>query len=427
MAAPRKYQVIVYGASGFTGLRVVRQCLSAGFRAIALAGRSGDTLRRARDRLRAELESASEIAALDEAGFLEASTESSPDVLQRMAGAAHVLIACAGPFRRHGRPVVAACVASGTHYVDISGEPQFMEEMEADYDEAARRAGVLVVSACGMDSIPCDLGVLRLEREFAKTHALLTSVKAVLSVDGPRGQPLINYGTWDSLVHSVANSAALTQLRRAHPKPRLAFKGEPLAAQGKFTREVASGSYVVPFLGADASVVRRSQLQACASDAARTPVRFEALLAVSSRFSVILFYVWGLLFWVLCSFGLGRRLLLGAPRLLSGGLISAEGPSAATRAATRCDVFLVGRGFSQADQANSDARARTDKQAALVWSFVDPGYEATAAMAAVAAHTIFTERARMPPGGVLTPATAFRATSLIDRLVGPVLLERSLP
>jgi short subunit dehydrogenase-like uncharacterized protein len=108
--------------------------------------------------------------------------------LRTLAGATRVLISCAGPFRFLGPPVVAACIDAKTHYVDVTGEPAFMEGMEAEHDARARAARVLVVSACGFDSIPADLGCLAAADALRKGGALPTQVESFLAIrTGARG------------------------------------------------------------------------------------------------------------------------------------------------------------------------------------------------------------------------------------------------
>jgi short subunit dehydrogenase-like uncharacterized protein len=73
--------------------------------------------------------------------------------LLAMAQQARCVIAAVGPYRFYGRPVVHACVEAGCHYVDVSGEPEFIERMEAEFHRAAEAKGLVCVSACGFDSI----------------------------------------------------------------------------------------------------------------------------------------------------------------------------------------------------------------------------------------------------------------------------------
>lgn len=132
-----------------------------------------------------------------------------------MTSSARLLINCCGPFRLYGEQVVKTCIETATHHVDVSGEPQYMETIQLNYHEAARDKGVYIISACGLDSIPADLGVIFLERKFEGT---LNSVETYLSSKVEDGTDTsgaaINYGTWESAVHSYHNKDELPKLRR---------------------------------------------------------------------------------------------------------------------------------------------------------------------------------------------------------------------
>lgn len=70
-------------------------------------------------------------------------------------------------------------INAGTHHVDVSGEPQFMERMQLEYNDLAREKGVYIVSACGFDSIPADLGMVFLEKHFdGEVHSVETYLKS---------------------------------------------------------------------------------------------------------------------------------------------------------------------------------------------------------------------------------------------------------
>uniref|UniRef100_A0A453IKH0 Saccharopine dehydrogenase NADP binding domain-containing protein n=2 Tax=Aegilops tauschii subsp. strangulata TaxID=200361 RepID=A0A453IKH0_AEGTS len=98
---------------------------------------------------------------------------SDPASLAAVAARARVLLSCAGPFRLHGRQVAAACAEAGADCLDISGEPEFMERVEADLHEVAAKNGSLIVSACGFDSIPAELGFLFNSRQWTPPSAPL--------------------------------------------------------------------------------------------------------------------------------------------------------------------------------------------------------------------------------------------------------------
>ena len=145
----RPYDLVLLGATGFTG----------GLTAAHLAGQlAGTDLRWAiagRDRSRLEA--------------LAATLPGTPSVevvdvhdlvgLLDLAARTRVLATTVGPFARHGELVAQACVRSGAHYADITGEPAFVDLLRRRYDADARRAGVKLVSCCGFDSVPHDLGV----------------------------------------------------------------------------------------------------------------------------------------------------------------------------------------------------------------------------------------------------------------------------
>lgn len=86
----------------------------------------------------------------------------------KMCSSAKVCINCVGPFRYYGEPVVKACIANKTHYVDVCGEPEFMTRILAGYDAKARAAGSVIVVACGFDSVPADLGVFMFDAHMKR-------------------------------------------------------------------------------------------------------------------------------------------------------------------------------------------------------------------------------------------------------------------
>jgi short subunit dehydrogenase-like uncharacterized protein len=152
MTEGRGYDVIVYGATGFTG-RLVAEHMLATYgvgRDVrwAMAGRSKTKLEQVR----------SEIGAPADLPLVIADA-SDPASLLAMAKSARAIITTVGPYQLYGEPMVAACVEAGTDYVDLCGEPAWMAAMIAKYDAKARASGARIVFSCGFDSIPFDLGV----------------------------------------------------------------------------------------------------------------------------------------------------------------------------------------------------------------------------------------------------------------------------
>ncbi|RYD86063.1 MAG: saccharopine dehydrogenase, partial [Sphingomonadales bacterium] len=158
MAGARAYDVIVYGATGFTG-RLVAEHMLATYgvgRDVdwAIAGRS-----------KAKLETVKrEIGAPDALPIVIADA-SNPATLATMAQSAGVVITTVGPYQLYGEPLVAACTEAGTDYVDLCGEPAWMAAMIARYDKQAKATGARIVFSCGFDSIPFDLGVTFLQQQ----------------------------------------------------------------------------------------------------------------------------------------------------------------------------------------------------------------------------------------------------------------------
>jgi saccharopine dehydrogenase (NAD+, L-glutamate forming) len=151
----RPYDLVVFGATGFTG-RLTAEYLAAhgpdGLR-WALAGRSKERL----EDVRAHL--ARTDPALDDLDLLVADV-TDPATLADVAQQTRGVISTVGPFLEHGEALVAACAEAGTDYLDITGEPEFVDRMYVRHHEAAVASGARLVHACGFDSIPHDLGVL---------------------------------------------------------------------------------------------------------------------------------------------------------------------------------------------------------------------------------------------------------------------------
>ncbi|MFO1168840.1 MAG: saccharopine dehydrogenase NADP-binding domain-containing protein [Rhodoblastus sp.] len=159
MREKREFDIVVYGASGFTG-RLVAEYLAGRKDATtrwAMAGRDTAKLAAVRD----------EIGAPKDIPLIAADA-SNPQSLRDMAKRARVVLTTVGPYQLYGAEMVAACVAEGTDYADLCGEPAWMRQMIDAHDAQARKTGARIVFSCGFDSIPFDLGVLFLQTEAKK-------------------------------------------------------------------------------------------------------------------------------------------------------------------------------------------------------------------------------------------------------------------
>ena len=155
-----EFDIIVYGASGFTGRLVAEYLAAQGVTKWAMAGRSLAKLAEVRD-----------LMGLPSDTPLVVADASQPATLVDMCNRTRVVLTTVGPYQLYGPELVAACAETGTDYVDLCGEPAWMREMIDAHDDKARETGARIVFSCGFDSIPFDLGVWFLQQEANKRHA----------------------------------------------------------------------------------------------------------------------------------------------------------------------------------------------------------------------------------------------------------------
>lgn len=154
----KTFDLIVFGATGFTG-RLVAEYLNAtygvgGTVRWAMAGRSATKLAEVRDAL-----------AIDKALPLLVADANDTDALAALVKQTHVVLTTVGPYQLYGEPLIRACAAAGTDYVDLCGEPGWMAQMIPQLQDTARASGARIVFSCGFDSIPFDLGVVHAQHE----------------------------------------------------------------------------------------------------------------------------------------------------------------------------------------------------------------------------------------------------------------------
>src|SRR3954462_8914980 len=161
MKSAKKFDIVVYGASGFTG-QLVAEYLASRYAKDpdlkwAMAGRSLDKLASVRDAIGAEADTPLIAADGGDAASLQAMLEQTRSVISTV-----------GPYQLYGSELVAACAASGTDYLDLCGEPLWMRQMIDAHEVAAKSSGARILFSCGFDSIPFELGVFFLEETAKK-------------------------------------------------------------------------------------------------------------------------------------------------------------------------------------------------------------------------------------------------------------------
>jgi short subunit dehydrogenase-like uncharacterized protein len=245
--AEREYDVVVFGATGFTGALTAEYLAhrAPATTRWALAGRNRDKLEAVRRRL-AEISPASAQLPLLTADTGDASS------MRKLAESTRVVITTVGPYIKYGEPVVAACAAAGTSYVDLTGEPEFVDLMWLRYHEQAQQTGARLIHSCGFDSIPYDLGAL-----FAVQHL---PEGAPIKLEGfVRAGGTFSGGTYHSALHIMGRlrqgMKVAAERKRREPRP----DGRRVRGiQGKPHRDDEAGGWVAPFPTIDPQTVLRS-------------------------------------------------------------------------------------------------------------------------------------------------------------------------
>lgn len=389
----RPLDVIIFGASGFTGKYTIYE----GIKILAnlkwgIAGRSQSKLENALKEMGKKAGKS-----LDEIPITIADIQDK-DALVKMAAQCRVVVNCCGPFRLYGEPVVAACIEAGTHYVDVSGEPQFMEKIQLEYNEQAKEKNLFIISACGFDSIPADMGVIFLEQKF---QGVVNSVESYLDMKNSSNASgaQIHYGTWESAVHGLSTAEELAGLRKKLFKDRLpkfhpTLRNRPVVHKSP----LVGNKWCLPFMGSDRSVVMRSQRYFYEKEEKR-PVQMRPYFATPSLFHTVLIMFVGLVFGIMTRFCLGRSLLLRFPKIFSLGFVSHEGPSEEMMENTTFTMSMEGRGWEEKLSSPTDQYTEPpNKKLAIRVSGTNPGYGATCVALLLAATTILKEGDKMPKG-----------------------------
>ena len=190
----REFDLVVFGASGFTG-RLVAEYLHGRETPDdrlrwAVAGRNREKLERVLQNLGISPGSVPVLVA----------DSNDSESLEAIASRSRVILTTVGPYARYGSKLVAACVKHGTDYCDLAGEVQWMRQMIDRHQRDAEASGARIVHACGFDSIPSDIGVWYLQKESAERFGSACR-RVSLGVRAMRGG--FSGGTAASLLNAV--------------------------------------------------------------------------------------------------------------------------------------------------------------------------------------------------------------------------------
>jgi short subunit dehydrogenase-like uncharacterized protein len=392
----RPYDLVVVGASGFTGRLVVEYLAErypiGGPLRWAVAGRN-----------REKLESV--IAGKCAAGKLPAvliADSHDSDALRKLARDTRVVLTTVGPYAKYGSELVAACVESGTHYCDLAGEAQWIRQMIDKHQAAAAQSGAIIVHSCGFDSIPSDMGVFFLQREAGAAFSepceeIVLLVKAIKG--GASG------GTIASMLNIMEEAREDREIARilADPYCLVPQDGQrgPDCPDQRGTRYcAAAGVWTAPFVMAaiNTRIVRRSN--ALLDYAYGSNFRYSEATSTGSGlggWAKSVMMTGGLAaFMLACSFNVTRRGLVRRIVPAPG-----QGPSRAQRENGFFDLRLFGK-TGNGEQLS--ARVTGDR---------DPGYGSTSKMLSESAVCLAMD-ALQTGGGFWTPASA----------MGELLMER---
>ncbi len=396
-SADRTYDVVVWGASGFTGRLVAEYLVSrygvGGGLRWTIAGRNQQKLEEIRKALGAE------------AAGLEILTADShnPETLDALVKQTKVVCTTVGPYPRYGAELVAACVRNGTDYCDLTGEVPWMRKMIDAHELAARESGARIVHTCGFDSIPSDMGVYFLQREarekFGKPCVQIKfRLKAIKG--GASGGTIASM--LDILTEAQGDREAAKILVAPYSlNPEGDRKGPDSRDQTGVVWDADADAWTAPFLmsAVNTKVVRRTN--AITDYGYGRDFRYDEAM-MFPRGAV------GLAQAVAVTVGLGGFMLAGTfgptRRLLERYVLPApgQGPSEAERKSGFFDIRLIGK---LDDGTLIRGRVTGDR---------DPGYGSTAKMLAEAAVCLAKDEAQTG-GGFWTPASAM-GQALLERL-----------
>ena len=398
MSEAREFDVVLYGATGFTGRQAVAHFAKHAPPALrwAIAGRSAERLQTLAEQYPLPQGSPRPVIVCD---------SSDADAVRAMAERTRVLLTTVGPYARYGTPIVEACVAARTHYTDITGESSWVRGLIDEHHTQAAADGTRIVPFCGFDSVPSDLGTLIAVTHLRETRGVATRrVKAF-----HRGRGGVNGGTIASFL-TMAETGGTAAMRdpillnpagmrggdrpEAEPDPVLPYRDRDI------------GAFAAPFVMGpiNTRVVRRS---ACLAELAQQPYgsgfRYQEYWKGEGPFGLAeaAGFAWGqALFPLLVGLAPVRRSL---ERMLPA---PGEGPSERTmdEGFFRCELVAEGEDRHRIVVDLSDTG--------------DPGNRATVKMLCEATLALALDGDRLPGGpgfgGILTPASA----------IGLVLRER---
>ncbi|QHJ11526.1 Putative trans-acting enoyl reductase [Paraglaciecola mesophila] len=381
MSTNKEFDIVVYGASGFTG-RLVAEYLAKQYAddnsfTWAMAGRSADKLALVRDEIGAPKDTPLVVADAEDASSMQAMLDST-----------RLILTTVGPYQLYGSELVAMCAQSGVDYVDLCGEPVWMRHMIDANEAAAKQSGARIVFSCGFDSIPFDLGVYHLQQ--------LAQEKFGHTFNRVKGRVKKMQGTFSG--GTAASLKATLAAAKQDPKQfelllnpfslTPGFAGTEQPAGDKPYFEESLNTWVTPFIMAAINTRNVHRSNMLLSHQYGSDFVYDEMLMTGPGEK---------------GETIAKAVASDKGMMKDGGPKPGEGPSKEERENGFYEVLFVGN-----DQEGQNLTVS-------VGATLDPGYGSTSRMITEAALCLIKDSTDTP-GGILTPASAMGDT-LIKRLV----------
>ena len=350
----KDYDLIVFGASGFTGVLIAEYLSNhKDIKNIrwAIAGRN-----------KKKLELISRKFSID---FILADSFDQ-ESLNSMCRKSKLIISTVGPYDIYGEKLIKACVKEESHYLDLTGEPAFIQKMTYKYSASAANKDVILIHCCGFESIPADLGTYLSVKELQSNDI---NISYYLKTKGK-----ISGGTWASFINAITSKQPIFHENKTTKKPKKRIKSKKLFYSDRFKK----WALFFPVIDKDIVVKSSKSFKEYGEN-----FRFNQYILFPSLFSVLLIVSSIAIIGILSRFKIFKKIFLNY-------LPSGQGPSKKERLNHWFKVVVVGE--SKSEMVSTTIRGG------------DPGYEETSKFISEMALCILLQSNELiKKNGFLTP------------------------